>query len=628
MYSKTYFLLIFCLLLFSNIDAKNLDIANVNMYTEASGYVEVLHDEKEKFSIKNLPLREFKQNDNLALGYVNGAVWSKLTLTNSAKEPKTFLLISPRVNINTIDVFLFRKNTLQKSYTLGNSREIQNNAIKTRFSNLEVTVLPNESVTIVSKLKSKSTIDVNWYIATTDAFLKFLLLDTFFWGLLAGLILALIIYNLSLFKSLRIYSYIAYVFHGIFALTFQFATNGIFYQFGLYQNREIFNSMAWFSVILDVLSLLIFTMLFFNTKENLKRTHKILVYLIVYYFIILVLFLYSFYSPDIIYSIRGITKPIALGTIIFLFVNGFVAYKHNISGSKYYIAGHGLFLFSIFVQQFSGLANFQTNFMNIYIVALGLFADTVFLSLALGEKVTFLKIEKEKNEKLLISQSNFSSIGKTVGNLAHQWKIPIVQLGTLLMQVEAILWKRNNRPNEELAPVITKMKHTLDFMNHTVLELNNFYNNASKKVVFSLEEEINNVINLLSAKTLYSNTSIELVADKEIKIYANKNAFANCCLIIIDNALDEIKKRSIQNGKITITLSEVGQTIVLTFQDNAGGIKITPVDTVFEIFITNKNDGSGMGLSMCKVLIELKLNGTIQAYNTQDGACFTIRLSR
>ena len=626
MYYRFFLIFFINFITLDSLSANTIDVSKINTYTQVSDNIKIFHDKNERFSIETLPTNNFRNIKNLGLGYIDGAIWTKFDITNSSKTKQTILLINPKVNINKIDVYVFRKNTLLKNIELGNHRSLQNNHIKSKFSNFELTLYNNETLTIISRLKSQSTIDANWYISNTNSFLSFLIYDTFFWGILAGLVLSLIIYNFSIFRTLKDYSYLAYIFHGFFALMFQYSTNGVFYQFELYENTHIFNSVAWINITLNFISILLFVMFFFNTKKNLQMIHKILLLLIIYNATILLIFIFSFYYPDMIFVIRDITKPIALAIVLFLLFVGFLAWKKNISGSIYYILGHGIFLTTLLIQQFSGIINFQTNFINIYIVALGLLADVVFLSLALSEKLHKIKLENEKNEIMLISQSNFSTIGKTVGNLAHQWKVPIVQLSSLVMQIESILWNKKSSLVDQLNPILAKIKNTIDFMNNTVLEFNNFYANASKNSFFNPAEEIQNVINLISAKMLYVNTNIELNIDKDVQLNSNKNAFANCCLIIIDNALDEIRKRLVKNGKINITLKQTQSDILLQIRDNAGGITIDPIDDIFELFNTDKQNGSGMGLSMCKMLVESKLNGKIKAYNTPTGACFEIIL--
>jgi two-component system, sensor histidine kinase LadS len=598
------------------------ELKGVAGYQNLNKHITILYDTKEQYTIQNLPKEQFQTTNNLALGYVKGAVWSKVELTNENKIK--VLLVHPKVNINTIDISVFEEEHLIATYKLGNYRDISHNAIHSKFANFSLTMEPNKKYTIISKLKSKSIIDSNWFVTNESTFLSFVIYDILFWGVFLGFVLSLIIYNLSVFSSLKEYAYVAYAFHGLTALLFQFATNGIFYQFGLYENFLIFNSVSWIFAQLSIISILLFSTLFLNTKKTMPQIHTIILGLFFVVFLMMVLFLYSFFNVEVINLVRNIAKVLSILILLFVVVIAIIGVRKKLQGAKYYLAGHGVFLVAIMYQQFGGIINNETNFISVYMVAIGILFDVVFLSLALGQNLKSLKYEKEKNEKLLISQSSFSAIGRTIGNLSHQWKIPVARLGSLITQIEALLWKREDKLKYEIEEVLLGMRGSLDFMQNAIGEFNNFYIHSSQKIEFNLANEIENIVNLLSAKIMYTNAKVSKNLDRDIVMVGYKSAFANICLVIIDNALDILKQRDITNGDILITLSQDKESIKLTIEDNGGGITIEPITKIFDVFVSDKKDGHGMGLAMVQVLTNERLYGKISVHNSEKGAIFTI----
>lgn len=586
-------------------------------------HITIFYDANEQYTVQNLPKEEFKTADNLALGYVKGAVWSKMELTG--KSAAKILLINPKININTMDIYVFEENNLRKTYKLGNYRSLSHNTMSSKFANFSLEMESEKTYTIITKIKSKGPIDASWFASDAGTFLSFVMYDILFWGVFLGLIFSLIIYNLSIFASLKEYSYVAYAFHGLTALLFQFATNGIFYQFGLYDNPLIFNSVSWILAQLSIVSILLFAVFFFNTKKTMPLIHAIILGLFLIVFGMIVLFMYSFFDVEIITLVRSVTKPLSIFIIFFVLVIAIIGLKKQMRGAGYYLLGHGMFLLAIIYQQFGGIINNETNYISVYIVAVGILFDVVFLSLALGENIKALKYEKEKNEKLLISQSGFSAIGRTIGNLSHQWKIPVARLGTLITQIEAILWKRDDALRYELEEILTKMHSSLHFMQTSISEFNNFYLHSSQKTEFNLSSEIESIVDILGAKIMYTNATISKNLDKEIVMFGYKSAFANICLIIIDNALDIFKQRDITNGNITITLTRKDDALKLIIEDNGGGISIEPITKIFDVFVSDKTDGNGMGLAMVKVLTNERLHGKIEVQNSEKGALFEIR---
>lgn len=599
--------------------AQVLELESLTSYQDTSKQVQVFFDKDEEQDVNTILSQKFQSTQSSNIGYLKGVAWSKLELKTQKKQELFF--INPRVNINSMEVYVFKDGVLMQSYKLGNYEKVN----LSKFSHFELLLEKDSVYTIISKLQSKSTIDVNWILTKKDDFMGFIIFDMFFWGVFAGLILSLIIYNFSIFNSLRDFSYIAYIFHGFFALVFQFATNGVFYQMGLYGDLKIYNSIAWLSVELNLVFALLFAMLFFNTKKTMPFLHKLIKFFMLVNLAFAGIFLYSFLDIAIIEELRFVTKPLGFMSIFFLLSIAIVAVVKNLIGSKYYIIGHGLFLFALLFQQFGRGIEGDMRYVSLYIVAFGMLADVVFLSIALSKRVYALKHEKEVAQKLLISQSSFFTIGQTVGNLAHQWKVPIVQLGSLLMQMEACLWNPKENFENQMHSIISKMRTSLGFMGESIDEFNSFYRSVGKKTNYNPALEVENILEMLSAKILYSQVKIEVMLDRDIKLEGFKNAFTNVVLILIDNAIETFKNRDIQDGTIKIELSWQENQCKLVVKDNGGGIKIEPIEKVFEFFVSENGKGQGMGLALCEMLVKTKLQGSIKVSNEHEGACFQVK---
>lgn len=257
MFYKLFKIFILNIIFFINCFA--LDISNLKDYQNLNKQIEILLDPNSTYNIKNIPKEKFYSPEKLALGYIDGFAWSKIELTSQIN--KNIVLINPKININIIDVYIYEDDILIQSHNLENYRTVSQNAISSKFTNFKLELKANKKYTIISKLQSKSPIDASWFISYDNIFLSFIMYDILFWGLFFGFILSLIVYNISIYSSLKNTKYIAYSFHGLTALLFQSSTNGIFYQFGVYSNPIIFNSVSWLFAQLSLLSILWFLLL-------------------------------------------------------------------------------------------------------------------------------------------------------------------------------------------------------------------------------------------------------------------------------------------------------------------------------------------------------------------------------
>ncbi len=81
-----------------------------------------------------------------------------------------------------------------------------------------------------------------------------------------------------------------------------------------------------------------------------------------------------------------------------------------------------------------------------------------------------------------------------------------------------------------------------------------------------------------------------------------------------------------ENGEIRVNLVESNGNAVLTVEDNAGGIPDTILPKLFDPYFTTKDQGSGIGLYMVKMIIEHNMHGRVAAANSGSGACFTLSM--
>lgn len=179
--------------------------------------------------------------------------------------------------------------------------------------------------------------------------------------------------------------------------------------------------------------------------------------------------------------------------------------------------------------------------------------------------------------------------------------------------------------NSELLEAINKLNVVTKFMSDTIDDFRNFFSNEKEKIRFNILEQINSTINIVSSGLKANNIQLEIIMKKNPELYGYKNEFSQVLINLINNAKDELVARKIKNKHIQITIFEEDENIVLTVQDNAGGIKVNPIDKIFEPFFTyEKQNGSGVGLFMSKLIIEKNMEGKLKVSNRNDGAFFEI----
>ena len=229
---------------------------------------------------------------------------------------------------------------------------------------------------------------------------------------------------------------------------------------------------------------------------------------------------------------------------------------------------------------------------------------------------------KEKTNMLMMSQNRLASMGEMIGNISHQWRQPLAQVGSILINLE-LHSDKDKLTKEKLTQKIKEANEQLSFMSSTIDDFKNFFvPNASKKE-FSAQEVIYRAQKLLSASL--DKYAIHVCTDIQNNFirYGHAHEIVQVLINIMNNAKEAFLIHEIKERTIQITAFLQNGVPVITLQNNAGCIDETVIDKIFDPYFTTKESSSGLGLYMSKMIIE-KNSATIRVENSNDGVIFTI----
>ena len=241
-----------------------------------------------------------------------------------------------------------------------------------------------------------------------------------------------------------------------------------------------------------------------------------------------------------------------------------------------------------------------------------------------------IKVQKEieknrEKEQLLVQKSKFIALGEMISNIAHQWRQPLSELSSILMYIkfkQSIKALDENTMNQKLQ----EADKVLDFISHTIDDFRNFFMPKKEKVEFYLNKVVDVVINIVSSTLKNYDIRLEIDIDEKIVLKTYLNEYEQVLLNIINNAKDVLIEKKIENPYIKIRAQEEVNHIILTIEDNGGGVLVEPKGKIFEPYFTTKenSNGTGIGLYMSKIIIDKNMKGKLRVKNTKDGAKFAI----
>ncbi len=98
---------------------------------------------------------------------------------------------------------------------------------------------------------------------------------------------------------------------------------------------------------------------------------------------------------------------------------------------------------------------------------------------------------------------------------------------------------------------------------------------------------------------------------------------------LIDNALEATLKHHGNDGKVLLSMTDLGNDLIFEIEDQGPGIPLQQQDKIFEKgFSSKSNDGHGYGLHLVKNLLD-KLSGTITIESgSAGGSRFTVYIPK
>lgn len=239
------------------------------------------------------------------------------------------------------------------------------------------------------------------------------------------------------------------------------------------------------------------------------------------------------------------------------------------------------------------------------------------LKIEVNERTKELGITQEK----LIRNERMAVLGQFAGNVGHELRNP---LGVI---ANSVYYLRMIQPDAE-----PKVKEYLDRIdkeiNNSEAIINNLLGFAKiklmNKLLVSAEELITNSIHHhpIPEKVMVNVSISPELPDLYVDPYHIEQALVN----LIINAYQEMP----QGGDLAISGTLVSQNgdnyVAIIVKDTGGGISKENFDRVFEPLFTTKAKGIGLGLSICRYLIEAN-SGTIEVKSEPgQGAEFIVLL--
>lgn len=236
---------------------------------------------------------------------------------------------------------------------------------------------------------------------------------------------------------------------------------------------------------------------------------------------------------------------------------------------------------------------------------------------------------KQVQAEKLTQLYKFAEFGRMSTGLFHDLATP---LNLISLNLDRLSHQNKKNDLNQISDSKVLIKRALD----GTRRLEDFILAARKQIqsqntleVFSLTDEINQAIQILEYKAGKSHVVITKKISDKIMLFGNSSKFSQVITNLISNAIDAYNPNTVSEKKVDIRLRKEGEIAILQIQDWGIGIDNKNIYQIFEPLFTTKSSkrGMGMGLSICKDIVEKDFKGKIDVVSVKNsGTIFSITI--
>ncbi|MCV0392437.1 MAG: HAMP domain-containing histidine kinase [Nitrosopumilus sp.] len=219
---------------------------------------------------------------------------------------------------------------------------------------------------------------------------------------------------------------------------------------------------------------------------------------------------------------------------------------------------------------------------------------------------------KNKTEDLVKSE-RLATIGTMASRIAHDLKNPLTIIHTYSeMLTPEILSKLDSKGKEKWI----RMQSSILDMNRIIEDVLDFAKSTE------IKKSPNSLIRIMKLALNHVDTSYGVkinFPENDVSIKCDSRKMEGVFSNLLSNAVEAVNG----NGEIDISISSDSEHVLIQVKDSGPGIPEKDMAKIFEPMFTTKNTGTGLGLLICKSIIE-QHGGTISVSNKPT--TFSIKL--
>ena len=233
--------------------------------------------------------------------------------------------------------------------------------------------------------------------------------------------------------------------------------------------------------------------------------------------------------------------------------------------------------------------------------------------------VLYRYVKRDQQHAIAMSQrENLVKMGEMGAMLAHEIRNPLAGIKGLAQLIQRR--PEDQRTSDSAERIVSEVRR----LETLVTDLLDFAAHPDyKRSELNLSELLARIITLLRGEADKSSCSLIVECPEQMLVMGNGDRLNQVLLNITRNALQAMP----DGGSLHISVTTAETVATIRICDSGSGIDPEIMPHIFEPFYTTKPRGSGLGLALCKKIIE-EHHGSISLASDSRGTVATITLPR
>jgi PAS domain S-box-containing protein len=236
--------------------------------------------------------------------------------------------------------------------------------------------------------------------------------------------------------------------------------------------------------------------------------------------------------------------------------------------------------------------------------------------------------ELHEAQAKLAHVTRVTALGELAASIAHEVNQPLAAVVT--NAAACLRWLDRDPPNlTEARGTVQSIINDGNRAGEVIQRVRSLVNKtADQKAPLHINEVVNEVISLLQHELLSHAVSLRLELSPALGlVLADRIQLQQVILNLVINAVEAMQPIADRPRELVIrTRQDDAHQILVTVRDCGVGLAAGNADRLFEAFFTTKSSGMGMGLSICRSIVEAHGGRLSASGNVGPGATFQFTL--